>query len=1223
MLVGCPTTAYSDFMQGNSTLTVVNRAVKHNPLWLCSTEVAIPEDQRFENLVIVQEEVEDMMLVTSDVDFKVNSRFLLQAYHARVDLQSVEATKFRIALDDGSLKFSLDGNPENYDFRNRKALVVQSGSAMLTIENSIPVDLQLSKDVMSRTFVRAQHIDVEENWVSGTQAVTLIASPHEFGMNLLRQFSSSVSVNVKSHEAPLFITSRPVGADANSMVLDAWAGSEHLVAPHVNAASSQKLETVDEWVTLSAVRRPWIVRLPLLNHYFPGGVWRVLSSPAYLKQPVSFILFSLGLLVPQKQNLNVNIMGLYCRKNIPALQRAQHGHGDWIVKHRVVSSKERWSDVVLQDPLYPGRKLGPVQPFTACKQDLLDNAFLVIYEHFKAFQTKSTLNVWTETEASGGVKEVLFDLRNQAIVKEVVSLKQTWASVFAYLVALLKQSLNILISVTLSFKCLELLYFWFLDHFILAEVVLDNFKASSHRLAFESSHSRGDWILNVFHSREPKGINLKWSVDLDNVDSLEITLVHTNARGELERQVLFVTTPLNITQNRNGVYKLFLPYAHYGETTQLLTCLQTYVLKPYVQYRAKLRGLDETKSVLAESSWSPEIVPGYMTSFLDFPINALGSMMPNLPLSLDTFLSKLTVPNAASSHYYVICAPAVEYVTMRANVRALALDFQMGGDDTTPSSTFNVQKVVVLKTRQHITQPDGSTTYWFEKPEISFRLGRLTPTFQPIKVQIFEHDSGKVVGVGEVTQSLLRRSQTKHFREGDACCGVGLCYEPVVEMPVTNSDGKDKLSVSFKVDMALDKQFLRAIHNTNGITFVNDLAGVTLFTGTEYLLHWHTSPHCNAEWIYLHLADHESNAWICPLNGGKPVPNSGAFMWTVGVPFSGQWFRRVFLLATSQPYMPDSDEEVGVLAQSHGLQVIKSLTLSRFEFAYATFCRSANMEMEAVNINSLRKRGIAARAAVVKCCRDLRTGLAFEGHPVLYTPGQSMVSDESLLVTLKDDLLRDTSIPTTTVFKSVAEEVTILENVALLDDPYWWEMSPDIRVLRANVPLSPLMVWLDKAAPRWITLAMYSWLVDLLVFRGYMKLGSTDESTRFNQALLWDFQVRRMIVFHLFPQLVLVMELFLDIWYFFSPLVQIFCIFFMWNVVYYDTVDTPVSSLLSCHSAHSALTHVHNRRHLRAYHQFPPRIASECTFLLLLRCPVLSFSESSLTVQSSSIAPCL
>ena len=82
--------------------------------------------------------------------------------------------------------------------------------------------------------------------------------------------------------------------------------------------------------------------------------------------------------------------------------------------------------------LYPGRKLGPVQPFTACKQDLLDNAFLVIYEHFKAFQTKSTLNVWTETEASGGVKEVLFDLRNQAIVKEVVSLKQTWASVFAY-----------------------------------------------------------------------------------------------------------------------------------------------------------------------------------------------------------------------------------------------------------------------------------------------------------------------------------------------------------------------------------------------------------------------------------------------------------------------------------------------------------------------------------------------------------------------------------------------------------------------------------------------------------------------------------------------------------------------------------------------------------------------------------------------------------------------
>ena len=154
-----------------------------------------------------------------------------------------------------------------------------------------------------------------------------------------------------SHEAPLFITSRPVGVDANSLVLDTWAGSEHLVAPHVNAASSQKLETVDEWVTLSAARRPWIVRLPLLNHYFPEGVWRVLSSPAYLRQPVSFILFSLGLLVPQQQSLSVNIMGLYCRKNVPALQRAQHGHGDWIVKYRAVSSKERWSDVVLQDPV--------------------------------------------------------------------------------------------------------------------------------------------------------------------------------------------------------------------------------------------------------------------------------------------------------------------------------------------------------------------------------------------------------------------------------------------------------------------------------------------------------------------------------------------------------------------------------------------------------------------------------------------------------------------------------------------------------------------------------------------------------------------------------------------------------------------------------------------------------------------------------------------------------
>lgn len=91
--------------------------------------------------------------------------------------------------------------------------------------------------------------------------------------------------------------------------LNLWAGVEQMATPHLVETYKQRLSDVAPWLQES-VGTAFAVIISVLGERIPVGLWRFLSSPAFLGTNNWFIIFSGGMLNPRTLRLKVRTLRL-------------------------------------------------------------------------------------------------------------------------------------------------------------------------------------------------------------------------------------------------------------------------------------------------------------------------------------------------------------------------------------------------------------------------------------------------------------------------------------------------------------------------------------------------------------------------------------------------------------------------------------------------------------------------------------------------------------------------------------------------------------------------------------------------------------------------------------------------------------------------------------------------------------------------------------------------
>eukprot|EP00923_Selenidium_pygospionis_P043284 GHVN01074676.1.p1 GENE.GHVN01074676.1~~GHVN01074676.1.p1 ORF type:complete len:814 (-),score=139.02 GHVN01074676.1:16-2457(-) len=153
-------------------------------------------------------------------------------------------------------------------------------------------------------------------------------------------------------------------------------------------------------------------------------------------------------------------------------------------------------------PKYPGEAIGQVRPNGECMEDLLEDAFAVIYMSSHESATSSSRYVFTQRE----MVEWKFHLENKAVVRSKLNWKAAWAFTVAITINMTASLLiaGVAVYVIVSYVSPGLLK-GIRDTMIL--------RTSSHRLIHEISDVGGDeWNIQVARVHYPAhGFVLRWT----------------------------------------------------------------------------------------------------------------------------------------------------------------------------------------------------------------------------------------------------------------------------------------------------------------------------------------------------------------------------------------------------------------------------------------------------------------------------------------------------------------------------------------------------------------------------------------------------------------------------------------------------------------------------------------------------------------------------------------
>eukprot|EP00921_Rhytidocystis_pertsovi_P006469 GHVQ01011031.1.p1 GENE.GHVQ01011031.1~~GHVQ01011031.1.p1 ORF type:complete len:1479 (-),score=141.02 GHVQ01011031.1:965-5212(-) len=215
------------------------------------------------------------------------------------------------------------------------SISITSHTGPVTIHSHVSLHISLrSSDAASALFRSSGELNVEDDVYKPDFMVARIKPPKEAGLweYIKRSYGVTVTFDGDDH-APLYATVVDTDEDISEARLHAWAGQQQQDRPHLLDVGKDRLEAMEKWVAKDP-SAPWIAQMGLLgtatssvggmDRKFGGttefmdlgtGVWRLLSSSAYLGGANSFVAMSGGMLRPRKRTALVHITGLFCRES--------------------------------------------------------------------------------------------------------------------------------------------------------------------------------------------------------------------------------------------------------------------------------------------------------------------------------------------------------------------------------------------------------------------------------------------------------------------------------------------------------------------------------------------------------------------------------------------------------------------------------------------------------------------------------------------------------------------------------------------------------------------------------------------------------------------------------------------------------------------------------------------------------------------------------------------
>ncbi|KAH0479937.1 MAG: hypothetical protein KVP17_003663 [Porospora cf. gigantea B] len=291
-----------------------------SPYWTCAVQFLLAPEFEFDYLDILFEPGDRMMNVNADVPIfagtAVNRKVTTQlaALHARINLVNVGAPRANFVVGDGELQFAMDDLPERYGSPN---VAILSRSVPVVLQSSMQMEISMNADTLSRSLLKGHSVKVKSRAGAFSKLdpkTPYVARVHAEGGRPLDVNPRRVLLHVDGKEVAFYGTARNTEHkdEVHRMYLQTWAGVEQLYRPHLLDMGGFKLATIDHFI--HEEKGPWVAGLSMLgSQLVPRGLWRFLSSDAFLTANNWFLTLSGGMLAPRTIVVDAHVVGMICR----------------------------------------------------------------------------------------------------------------------------------------------------------------------------------------------------------------------------------------------------------------------------------------------------------------------------------------------------------------------------------------------------------------------------------------------------------------------------------------------------------------------------------------------------------------------------------------------------------------------------------------------------------------------------------------------------------------------------------------------------------------------------------------------------------------------------------------------------------------------------------------------------------------------------------------------
>ncbi|PFH34767.1 EF hand domain-containing protein [Besnoitia besnoiti] len=317
------------------------RISSYDPWFRCSIRFYLAENFEFNSLDILFLPADNYVNLDANIPVIVKERLSLDAFHAFIRFHSIEAKSISLSLIEGHLEFLLDGVPSHY---SNQPISINSRTASVSVQSRSPLSISMDADAAARSLLRASgRISVstpsgitshmadtapgsngqskEEGNGGGSSVFSTESSPTVHALlypsdaSLVFAGMMAIPITFDCEQCAFYGTARTLSESLEETSMETWVGQVHSAQPHLIPYAEEKVSSALRWV-MGDPSAPWVINVEPTGLPEAAGLWRVLSSNAYLNTVNWFVILSGGTLTPRTLHVPLQIMGLFCRSVI-------------------------------------------------------------------------------------------------------------------------------------------------------------------------------------------------------------------------------------------------------------------------------------------------------------------------------------------------------------------------------------------------------------------------------------------------------------------------------------------------------------------------------------------------------------------------------------------------------------------------------------------------------------------------------------------------------------------------------------------------------------------------------------------------------------------------------------------------------------------------------------------------------------------------------------------